>query len=257
MSNGNFSKEQELMLEEYKQLQNSAQHNDTTSWTMSSLFVLSTITILANIFDIMRLHPILVLLIASTGILLLGINFISFRNAQEMKKWKYEKCKNIEEYFNQYYKNRFDNCKLQISDYNTKKYKFSNHSQTSNMFAIRRVYQLIMLFIAMVFVFILLYNSEKIINNLNKYFLIFIISFGLCLVLALVIGRLYSYFIKKKWVRILQIFLAITGLGLIYSTPQTFKQVSTFFIVSVVMLVILLPYIFPKEGKEKKDQGGC
>jgi len=82
MSNDDFSKEQKLMLEEYKQLQNSAQHNDTTSWTMSSLFVLSTITILANTAGWIHLHPILILLIASTGILLLGINFISFRNAQ-------------------------------------------------------------------------------------------------------------------------------------------------------------------------------
>jgi len=50
--NDKLNSKQELMLEEYKKCQDSAEHNDHMSWLMSSVLVVASITLLGFLLSL-------------------------------------------------------------------------------------------------------------------------------------------------------------------------------------------------------------
>lgn len=80
----------------YSKLQESAQHNDHMAWLMSSILVVASISLLGFIITNLDKNPFLNLIGCSVGFFLIIFNMIIFHHAQELKRQKYNKCKEIE-----------------------------------------------------------------------------------------------------------------------------------------------------------------
>ena len=80
----------------YSKLQESAQHNDNMAWLMSSILVVASISLLGFIITNLNKNPFLSLIGCSIGFFLIIVNMIIFHHAQEIKRQKYKKCKEIE-----------------------------------------------------------------------------------------------------------------------------------------------------------------
>ncbi|KQC13169.1 MAG: hypothetical protein APR63_09290 [Desulfuromonas sp. SDB] len=91
--------ERQILLTEYQQAQNSAQHHDNLQWTSMSIMTTAIIVLLGFAFSQIdhSTNKFFVALASEIGIILILITGLLVKMSNRAKKEKYDRCKQIED----------------------------------------------------------------------------------------------------------------------------------------------------------------